>query len=88
MITPGLDQELQQLQGVYQLITEFLVTYSFQLVGALLIFLLGLWVASKVSRLVAKQFDKHNIAERVLRVIADVSGHGLRQLGGAVFQAA
>lgn len=61
MITPGLDQELQQLQGVYQLITEFLVTYSFQLVGALLIFLLGLWVASKVSRLVAKQFDKHNI---------------------------
>lgn len=61
MITPGLDQELQQLQGVYQIITEFLVTYSFQLVGALLIFLLGLWVASKVSRLVAKQFDKHNI---------------------------
>lgn len=52
---------MQQLQGVYQLITEFLVTYSFQLVGALLIFLLGLWVASKVSRLVAKQFDKHNI---------------------------
>lgn len=61
MITPGLDQELQQLQGVYQLITEFLVTYSFQLVGALLIFLLGLWVASKASRLVAKQFEKHNI---------------------------
>ncbi|WP_061782870.1 mechanosensitive ion channel family protein [Shewanella putrefaciens] len=61
MIALGLDQELQQLQGVYQLITEFLVTYSFQLLGALLIFLLGLWVASKVSRLVAKQFEKHNI---------------------------
>ncbi|EGM68536.1 mechanosensitive ion channel family protein [Shewanella sp. HN-41] len=61
MITPGLDQELQQLQGVYQLITEFLVNYSFQLVGAALIFLLGLWLASKVSRLVAKQFEKHNI---------------------------
>ncbi|GIU06654.1 mechanosensitive ion channel family protein [Shewanella morhuae] len=61
MITPGINQELQQLQGVYQLVTEFLVTYSFQLVGALLIFLLGLWVASKVSRLVAKQFKKHNV---------------------------
>ena len=61
MITPGINQELQQLQGVYQLVTEFLITYSFQLVGALLIFLLGLWVASKVSRLVAKQFKKHNV---------------------------
>lgn len=61
MIAPELDQELQQLQGVYQLITEFLVTYSFQLLGALLIFLLGLWIASKVSRLVAKQFEKHSI---------------------------
>lgn len=37
------------------------MTYSFQLVGALVIFLLGLWIASKVSRLVAKQFEKHNI---------------------------
>lgn len=61
MITPGLDQELQQLQGVYQLITEFLVNYSFQLLGAALVFLLGLWVASKVSRLVAKQCEKHQI---------------------------
>ncbi|MCH1930221.1 mechanosensitive ion channel family protein [Shewanella sp. A25] len=61
MITPGLDQELQQIQNVYQLIAEFLVNYSFQLVGAMLIFLLGLWVASKVSRIVAKQFEKHNI---------------------------
>ncbi|ESE41490.1 mechanosensitive ion channel family protein [Shewanella decolorationis] len=61
MITPGLDQELQQLQGVYQLITEFLVNYSFQLIGAALVFLLGLWVASKVSRLVAKQCEKHQI---------------------------
>lgn len=61
MITPGLDQELQQLQGVYQLITEFLVNYSFQLIGAALVFLFGLWVASKVSRLVAKQCEKHQI---------------------------
>ena len=38
MITPGLDQELQQLQGVYQLITEFLINYSFQLIGAALVF--------------------------------------------------
>lgn len=61
MITTGFDQELTQLQNVYQLIAEFLVKYSFQLVGAVIIFLLGLWLASKVSRLIAKQFAKHNI---------------------------
>ena len=57
----GLEQELAQLQNVYNLLTEFLVKYSFQLVGALLIFLLGLWVANKISNLVAKQFEKHEI---------------------------
>ncbi|GIU17293.1 hypothetical protein TUM4644_02340 [Shewanella colwelliana] len=57
----GLEQELAQLQNVYNLLTEFLVKYSFQLVGAALIFLLGLWVANKVSNLVAKQFEKHDI---------------------------
>ncbi|WP_076415630.1 mechanosensitive ion channel family protein [Shewanella sp. UCD-KL12] len=56
-----LQQELEQLQNVYTLITEFLVQYSFRLVGALFIFLLGLWIAAKVSNLVTRQFDKHNI---------------------------
>ncbi|GGI97182.1 transporter [Shewanella hanedai] len=56
-----LEQELQQLQGVYNIIYEFLVQYSFQLIGAFFIFLLGLWVANKVSNLVASQLKKHDI---------------------------
>ena len=61
MDQPSLDKELAQLQSAYNLITEFLVQYSFQLIGALLIFLLGLWVASKAANFVANQFEKHNI---------------------------
>ncbi|MCE9679914.1 mechanosensitive ion channel [Shewanella sp. AS1] len=57
----GLEQELAQLQNVYDLLTEFLVNYSFQLVGATLILLLGLWVANKSSHIVANQFKKHDI---------------------------
>ncbi|QSX30430.1 mechanosensitive ion channel family protein [Shewanella cyperi] len=57
----GLEQELAQLQNVYTLLTEFLVNYSFQLVGALLIFLLGLWLAGKVAKMVEHQFEKHHI---------------------------
>tara|TARA_B100000809_G_scaffold199725_1_gene199819 strand:- start:405 stop:1235 length:831 start_codon:yes stop_codon:yes gene_type:complete len=54
-------QELQQLQGIYLLITEFLVQYSFKILGAIIIFMLGMWIASKVAKLVARQFAKHGI---------------------------
>lgn len=57
----GLQQELAQLQNVYDLITEFLVQYSFQLIGALLIFLLGLWLAAKVAGMVNKQLEKYRV---------------------------
>ncbi|WP_394497054.1 mechanosensitive ion channel family protein [Shewanella sp. ENK2] len=57
----GLDQELAQLQNVYDLLTEFIVQYSFQIVGAVIIFLIGVWVANKVSNVVTNQFEKHNI---------------------------
>ncbi|MFT6125110.1 MAG: small conductance mechanosensitive channel, partial [Shewanella sp.] len=61
MNEPSLDQELQQLQNVYSVITEFVVAYSFQIAGAIIIFLLGLWVANKAANVVAAQLKKHNI---------------------------
>ncbi|NKF51236.1 mechanosensitive ion channel [Shewanella sp. WXL01] len=61
MDQPSLNQEIQQLQNAYDFILEFLVQYSFQLVGAVLIFLIGLWVANKVSNLVTNLLTKHNI---------------------------
>jgi len=56
-----IDQELEQFEQIYTLITEFLVTYSFQLVGAIVIFLIGLFVAKKVAKLVSRLCEKHNI---------------------------
>ena len=44
-----MEQEIQQAQAIYQLIVEFFVNYSFQIVGALIIFGLGVLVARKVS---------------------------------------
>ena len=35
MNEPSLDQELQQLQNVYSLITEFVIEYYYFLIGAL-----------------------------------------------------
>ncbi|MEZ9196890.1 mechanosensitive ion channel family protein [Shewanella sp. 10N.286.54.B9] len=57
----GLDQEIAQLQNAYSMITEFIVQYSFSILGAALIFLIGLWVAAKASNLVTRLFEKHEI---------------------------
>ncbi|MDO6680304.1 MULTISPECIES: mechanosensitive ion channel domain-containing protein [unclassified Shewanella] len=57
----SLDQELQQIQNVYDLLTEFIVQYSFQIVGAVIILLIGIWIANKVSNFVVSQFEKHDI---------------------------
>ncbi len=57
----GLDQEIAQLQNAYTAITEFLVQYSFSILGAVIIFLIGLWIAAKVANLVTRIFEKHQI---------------------------
>lgn len=61
MNEPGLDQEIAQLQNAYGIITEFIVQYSLSLLGAVLIFLIGLWIATKASNLVTRLFEKHNV---------------------------
>lgn len=56
-----IEQELEQFENIYNLIVEFLVTYSFQLVGAVVIFLIGLLVAKKVAKFTVKLCAKHNV---------------------------
>lgn len=41
-------EQLEQFQEVYQIIVNFLVNYSFQLIGAIFVFGLGLLVAKRV----------------------------------------
>ena len=45
-----LDMELEQINEIYQLITEFIITYSFQILGGILIVILGWFVAGKVKQ--------------------------------------
>lgn len=49
-----MEKELQQAQEIYKLVTEFFVTYSFQILGAVIIMGLGVIVAKKVSNIVFK----------------------------------
>lgn len=66
-----MEQELAQFQQIYDLVTEFLVKYSFQLVGAIIIFLIGLFIAKKVSRFTLRLFEKHQIDVTLSNFVAN-----------------
>ncbi len=55
-----MEQELQQAQEIYNLMVEFMVNYSFQIVGAIIIVLLGMFVGKKVSGLIENLMVRKN----------------------------
>jgi len=63
-------QELVQFQAIYNQVVEFFVNYSFQIVGALIVLLLGLWVAGKVSNWSLALMQRHNLDITLSRFIA------------------
>jgi small conductance mechanosensitive channel len=42
--------DLAQIQKLTDAATEFMVTYSFQILGAILLFIIGAWIASKIGK--------------------------------------
>ena len=65
-----MEKELQNLQKFYTIVIEFLTTYSFQLIGALIIVLLG-WFASKyVYAFLMRIFEKNHFDTTLARFLA------------------
>jgi len=56
-----MQDELELVQEVYNVVINFLVNYSFQLVGAVIILIAGFIVASWVSRLLMRIQEKRNV---------------------------
>lgn len=63
-------EELDQFKAIYELIVTFFVTYSFQLLGALIILSIGLLVSNRVARLVSRTCDKHGLDVTLSRFLA------------------
>jgi len=65
-----MEKELQNLQKFYTIVIEFLTTYSFQLIGAFIIVLLG-WFASKyVYAFLMRIFEKNHFDTTLARFLA------------------
>lgn len=49
-----MDEEIRQLTAIYDTLIEFVVNYSFQLLGAILIIGIGVWLGNKTASLVRR----------------------------------
>ena len=63
-------QEMKTIQKIIDVVTEFVINYSFQIVGALIILLIGLKLSGWLSRLVLRLCDKRNIDVTLSRFFA------------------
>lgn len=68
-----MERELQQAQEIYKLITEFFITYSFQIIGAVIILIIGILVAKKISNLVLKICERKELDVTLSRFIASTT---------------
>ena len=68
-----MEKELQQAQEIYKLITEFIINYSFQILGAIIILVLGIIIARKVSDLVFNLCERKELDITLSRFIASAS---------------
>ncbi len=65
-----MEQELEIFQQVYELIVNFVVTYSFQLAGAVIILIAGIIVGGWVARTLASLLAKRNVDVTLRQFIA------------------
>jgi len=56
-----IETEIKEFERMYAMVIEYLLTYSFQVVAALFILLIGIWISQKLSKFILKLMQKHEI---------------------------
>jgi len=68
-----IQKELETITRLTNLVIDFFVNYSFHVIGAIIIFLIGLLVARWVSQLALKICNKHNVDVTLALFIASTT---------------
>lgn len=71
--TQAVEQEIEYVQKSYDVLIEFFINYSFQIVGALIIFIIGWQVARWVGKLILRLCEKYNLDITLSRFFANVA---------------
>ncbi len=74
-LMPGelLKNEIDQVNRFYQIAVDFFANYSFQLLGAFIIFIIGYMVAGKISALVLRLCERHQLDITLSKFIANTT---------------
>ncbi|ASP46444.1 mechanosensitive ion channel family protein [Cognaticolwellia beringensis] len=68
-----LKNEIDQVGRIYNIIVEFFTNYSFQLVGALIILIIGFIFAGKIAKIVLRLCERHKLDVTLSRFLANAS---------------
>ncbi len=66
-----MDKELEEVNKFYNIIVEFFANYSLQIVGALIILIIGIIASKYIQKLILKQLLKNNIDETLSGFISN-----------------
>jgi small conductance mechanosensitive channel len=67
-----MEQELEMIQQIYNVVVEFLINYSFQILGAIIILVIGAKVAGWLGGLVTRFCEKKNVDITLARFFGNV----------------
>jgi len=67
-----MQEELLTIQKLYDVAVEFMVQYSFQIVGAIIIFIIGIKLAGWLGRVTTKLCEKHSIDITLSKFLGNV----------------
>lgn len=67
-----IEQEMTQILKLYDLLVEFFVNYSFQLIGAIAVFIIGLYAAKKSAQFLLKFCDKHDLDVTLANFLSNI----------------
>ncbi|TAA47961.1 mechanosensitive ion channel family protein [Corallincola spongiicola] len=67
-----MEENIADVQKYYDLIADFLVEYSFQLLGAIVVLLIGLWIAKKVGIWINNLCLRHHVDVTLANFLANM----------------
>jgi len=65
------------IQGIIKQSTQYITTYAWSILGALLIFLVGKWIARRLTNLLAKFLRRQKIDETLIQFLENISYYAL-----------
>lgn len=72
-----MEQEIESVQKIYNLLIEFFMNYSFQIIGAIIIIILGSYIGKKISFAVERLCQKNDLDVTLTKFVVNIVKFGI-----------